>query len=154
MNEHGFRVLSPTAILGYGFPERSFLNGLEASPDLIAVDAGSTDPGPFYLGSGKSFTSRPAVKRDLDMLLRASVEKSIPLVVGSAGGAGARAHVDWTVEIVREIAATRGMKFEMAVLYADFDTRVVLRALEEGRIRPLHPAPVGAFSRTEADRLP
>ncbi|HOA35093.1 MAG TPA: 3-methylaspartate ammonia-lyase, partial [Bacillota bacterium] len=48
-------LLSPTAILGYGFPESSFSRGLSLNPDLIAVDAGSTDPGPYYLGSGSSF---------------------------------------------------------------------------------------------------
>ena len=48
-----YKILSPTAILGYGFPEASFLRGLDEGPDLIAVDAGSTDPGPYYLGSGK-----------------------------------------------------------------------------------------------------
>jgi hypothetical protein len=46
------RILSPTAILGYGFPESSFQAGLARKPHLIAVDAGSTDPGPYYLGAG------------------------------------------------------------------------------------------------------
>ncbi|STV77694.1 3-methylaspartate ammonia-lyase glutamate mutase [Klebsiella michiganensis] len=50
-----FKILSPTAILGYGFPEESFRKAMEASPDLIAVDAGSSDPGPHYLGAGKPF---------------------------------------------------------------------------------------------------
>ncbi len=35
-----FKILSPTAILGYGFPEESFMKAMEESPDLIAVDAG------------------------------------------------------------------------------------------------------------------
>ena len=64
-----FKVLSPTAILGYGFPEASFMKGMEKKPDLIAVDAGSTDPGPYYLGAGKAFTNREAVKRDLTYML-------------------------------------------------------------------------------------
>lgn len=34
-----FKVLSPTAILGYGFPEESFRKAMAESPDLIAVDA-------------------------------------------------------------------------------------------------------------------
>ena len=38
------RVLSPTAILGYGFPAASFAAGLSLAPDVIAVDAGSSDP--------------------------------------------------------------------------------------------------------------
>ena len=40
-----FRILSPTAILGYGFPAESFRRGVERRPHLIACDAGSTDPG-------------------------------------------------------------------------------------------------------------
>ena len=45
-----FKILSPTAILGYGFPEESFRKAMEESPDLIAVDAGSSDPGPTIWG--------------------------------------------------------------------------------------------------------
>ena len=40
MNE--IKVLSPTAILGYGFPMSSFNEGMKRNPDVIAVDAGST----------------------------------------------------------------------------------------------------------------
>ena len=71
------RILSPTAILGYGFPETSFASGLALNPDVIAVDAGSTDPGPYYLGAGVSFTNRPAVKRDLRLILGAGREHGI-----------------------------------------------------------------------------
>lgn len=141
MQKNAFRVLSPTAILGYGFPEESFRRGMDENPDLIAVDAGSTDPGPYYLGSGKSFTSRSAVKRDLDLMLRAAVERSIPLVIGSAGGAGARSHVAWSVEIIRELASEHRLRFPMAVVYADVGKEDVFRAFENGRITPLPPAP-------------
>ena len=68
-------ILSPTAILGYGFPERSFLSGMARQPDAIVVDAGSTDPGPYYLGSGKSFTDRDSVKRDLCLIIEAGQEE-------------------------------------------------------------------------------
>ena len=99
------RILSPTAILGYGFPEFSFSTGLKMNPDIIAVDAGSTDPGPYYLGAGISFTTRPAVKRDLKLILAGGRERDIPVLIGSAGGAGARPHLDWCVDIIHEIAA-------------------------------------------------
>ena len=39
------RVLSPTAILGYGFPMESFVEGMKRAPHVIAVVAGSSDPG-------------------------------------------------------------------------------------------------------------
>ena len=71
-------ILSPTAILGYGFPEASFREGLSRNPDAIAVDAGSTDPGPYYLGSGESFTNHDAVKRDLLLVIKAGLEKIFP----------------------------------------------------------------------------
>ncbi|MCX5854728.1 MAG: acyclic terpene utilization AtuA family protein [Deltaproteobacteria bacterium] len=136
-----FRVLSPTAILGYGFPKRSFEKGIQKKPHLIAVDAGSTDPGPYYLGSGKSFTSRASVKRDLDLMLSACHDASIPLIIGTAGGSGAKPHVDWTENIIREIARERGLSFRMAVIYADVGKDDALKAMDQGRIHPLFPAP-------------
>ena len=141
MKNDSFKVLSPTAILGYGFPERSFARGLEQRPYLIAVDAGSTDPGPYYLGAGKSFTSRMAVKRDLELMLGGALELSVPCIIGTAGGCGAREHVAWNEAIIREIAREQGYHFKMAVVYADVGKAEVLRALEQGRISPLHPAP-------------
>ena len=136
-----FKVLSPTAILGYGFPEKSFHRGMEKSPHLIAVDAGSTDPGPYYLGAGKSFTSRQAVKRDLTIILKAAVENSIPCIIGSAGGSGARPHIDWREAIIHEIAAEESLSFRMAIIYADVAKDNVLDALYQGRVYPLYPAP-------------
>ncbi len=132
-----FRVLSTTAILGYGFPEKSFREGLRRRPDLIGVDAGSTDPGPYYLGAGKSFTNRSAVKRDLRFMLTAGVRRGIPVVIGTAGGSGARPHVDWCEEIIREIAAEEKLTFRMAVIYADIPKSRVRRHLRKGEIVPL-----------------
>ena len=114
-----FKILSPTAILGYGFPAASFEAGLAMKPDAIAVDAGSTDPGPYYLGSGKSFTDRGAVKRDLEFMIDAAITHGIPLLVGSAGGAGGDAHLDHTVDIVCEIAEQKRLSFTMAVISAE-----------------------------------
>jgi hypothetical protein len=114
---------------------------MEKTPHLIAVDAGSTDPGPYYLGAGKSFTSRQAVKRDLTIILKAAVESSIPCIIGSAGGCGARPHVDWTEAIIHEIAAEEALSFRMAVIYADVTKGLVLDALHQGRVYPLYPAP-------------
>jgi hypothetical protein len=78
------RILSPTAILGYGFPEASFQAGLARKPHLLAVDAGSTDPGPYYLGAGVSFTDRQAVQRDLRHMLIAGRKLGIPVVIDTS----------------------------------------------------------------------
>ena len=135
------KVLSPTAILGYGFPESSFEAGLAQDPDVIAVDAGSSDPGPYYLGAGVSFTDRAAVKRDLRLMLRAARCRDIPLLIGSAGGCGARPHLDWTLDIVREIAAEDQLQGRLAVIPADVDKAMLCDALAAGRVGPLPGVP-------------
>ncbi|MBI5112473.1 MAG: acyclic terpene utilization AtuA family protein [Rhodovulum sp.] len=136
-----FRILSPTAILGYGFPEASFAAGLARDPHVIAVDAGSSDPGPYYLGAGEPFTDRAAVTRDLRLMLRAGRARNIPVIVGSAGGCGARPHLDITVAIVREIAAEEGLSFRLAVIAADIDRDALLAAQARGALVPLPPGP-------------
>lgn len=132
-----FKVLSPTAILGYGFPEESFYRGLEAAPDLIAVDGGSTDPGPYYLGTGKSFTDRTGVKRDLRYMISEGVRRGIPVVVGTAGGSGADSHLEWCRRIVEEIAAEERLSFRLGLISAEMDKEAVRQALAEDRISPL-----------------
>jgi hypothetical protein len=112
-------IFSPTAILGYGFPEASFEKAMSMNPDVIAVDAGSTDPGPYYLGAGLSFTDRNAVKRDLEYMIPAALKAGIPVIIGTAGGSGAKPHLDWQVDIIEEIAREKGLQFKMAVIPSD-----------------------------------
>lgn len=130
------RVIAPTGCLGYGFSQKDFLEAVDQfKPHFIAVDAGSTDPGPYYLGAGVSFTSRAAIKEELRILIRAVVEHGIPLIVGTAGGSGGRPHVVWTSNIVREIAADENWHFPMATIDAEIDRGDVLQWLAEGRIK-------------------
>jgi hypothetical protein len=150
MSEREFRILSPTAILGYGFPESSFEEGLARGADLIAVDAGSTDPGPFYLGSGKSFTDRQCVKRDLRLMLTAGVKRGIPVVIGSAGGSGAAPHLAWCRDIIEEIAREESLAFRLGVIAADIDPADVHAALDAGEITPLAYAPEATHESIDA----
>ena len=48
------KAIAGNGVLGSGFRESSLLRGMRLDPDFIGCDAGSTDPGPFYLGSGES----------------------------------------------------------------------------------------------------
>ena len=134
------RILSPTAILGYGFPLSSFQAGLDRDPHVIAVDAGSTDPGPYYLGSGESFTQRSAVKRDLRYLIEAALTRKIPLIIGTAGGSGAKPHVDWNLAIIEELLKELGLSAQIAVIYSDIDRQFLIDELKAGRVQPLGPA--------------
>lgn len=133
------RVLSPTAILGYGFPMESFVEGMKRKPHVIAVDAGSTDPGPYYLGAGTSFTDRNSVKRDLEIMIPAAIEAGIPLIVGTAGGSGGRPHVELTVDIVKEIIRERQLSLKLAVIQSEFDKEFVKDQVRKGNISPLFP---------------
>jgi len=137
-----FRILSPTGIVGYGFPEASFRAGVAQKPDLIACDGGSTDPGPYYLGSGKPFTTRSAVKRDMTLMLLAACELNIPLVIGTAGGSGGTPHLEREKEILFEIAREHKLSFKAATVSSQLDQEFLVEQLKDGKIVPLSPAPL------------
>jgi len=141
MKKDEFRILSATAILGYGFPIVSFEEGLKRDPHLIAVDAGSTDPGPYYLGAGLSFTDRDAVKRDLEIMIKAGIKSGIPISIGSAGGSGGEPHLEWNREIIEEIAQENDLHFKLAIIHSELPKGEIKKALDSGKITPLEPAP-------------
>ena len=131
------RLLSTSAILGYGFPEASLRAGLERQPHVIGVDGGSVDPGPHYLGSGKPFCSPIAIRRDLRLMLNASVRAGIPMVIGTCGGAGGAPHLELVATMAREIAREDGLHFRMAVIQAEQDKDSVKRRVAAGRVKAL-----------------
>ena len=132
-------ILSPCGILGYGFPEASLQKAMAQKPDAIIVDAGSTDAGPHKLGAGVAIVSRQAAGIDLKRLMTAAREAGIPLIIGSAGGSGARKHTLWTVDIIEDIAREMNWQARVAVIYADIPIDAVRRARDEGRIEKMSP---------------
>ncbi|WP_447577804.1 acyclic terpene utilization AtuA family protein [Achromobacter kerstersii] len=135
------RMMSASGILGYGFPEASLAAALRLKPHMIGVDGGSSDPGPHYLGSGKTLNSRMAMKRDLSLLLRGAIANGIPLMVGTCGGAGGAAHLEACADIIRDIAAEHGLHFKMALIHAEQDKGWLIEQLRAGRVEPLDNAP-------------
>ena len=113
------KLLAATGMLGYGFTETAFARAIKQGVDLIGCDAGSMDPGPYYLGAGVPFVSRRAAKRDLGLMLEAGVRNKVPIIIGSAGGGGGADHVNWTRDLIDELAAERNLKFRMAVIQAE-----------------------------------
>lgn len=120
-------IFAPQGMLGYGYPMESFKRALSLSPNMIGVDAGSTDAGPYRLGSGKPTTSEEAVKKDLAPMMEASLSLKIPLIIGSAGGAGAKPHVDWTLSIIEKIAKEIGKRIKLAVVYSDISKKWLIK---------------------------
>ena len=144
------RALAASGMLGTGFSEASLDRAMEARPHFIGCDAGSSDPGPFYLGSGRPQASRAATKRDLRLMLRAGRAAGVPVIVGSAGTAGGDPHLASTRDVVEEIAREEGLSFRLALIHAELDKDYVKHKLRGGRVRPLHPAP--AFDEQTVDR--
>src|SRR5262245_63119411 len=137
MNATRMTILAPEGMLGYGIPVRSMAEGMKRNPDAIAVDAGSIDPGSFDLCAGVPFTNCRAFKRDLGMMLDAARERGVAVLIGSAGGGGGTPHLDWTLEVYREICRERGHHFRTAVIGAEVDKDWLKRQIARGRTSPL-----------------
>lgn len=131
------RMVSASGILGYGFPESSLKAGLERKPHMIGVDGGSSDPGPHYLGSGKTFTNPISIKRDMSLLLRGAIANKIPMMIGTCGGAGGEPHLQKCAEILREIAREHDLHFKLALIHSEQDKGWLKDQLRADRIHPL-----------------
>jgi hypothetical protein len=129
------KLIGATGQLGYGVPEPAFTAALERKPDMIGADMGSTYIGPTFLGSGDIATSPEQTKRDLAKLLIGARKLDVPLIIGSAGSAGAEPHLETTLALLREIAAEEGLSFRMAVIRSDIPADTVIEAVVAGRIR-------------------
>ena len=132
------KILAPCGILGYGFPRDSFERGMQNKPDAIIVDAGSTDAGPHKLGAGVAIVSDAAMRRDLEIIIMAAVRADIPVLIGSAGGAGGRVHVEHTVSIISQIIEQQHVEsLPAAVIWADIPQKLVKEKWQQGHVSPL-----------------
>ena len=128
------KIVALNGLLGYGYSEEALNAAFLEKVDYLGVDAGSTDPGPYYLGSGKSFTDRGAVKRDLGLALPKALAHKAPFIIGTAGGAGSSEHVSWLKDILLEIATEQNLSFKLGTVLSDVDTAYVLDKFENGKL--------------------
>jgi hypothetical protein len=134
------RVIVPSGMLGSGFPAESIAHGIALGADAIVIDGGSTDSGPYYLGTGTAKTSQAAARHDLHVLLGAAHGAGIPLIVSSCGTSGTDSGVDWVADMVTSIAQQERLSFRLATIYSEQRAEVLTSALDAGRIDPLAPA--------------
>ncbi len=132
-------VLVPIGALGLGIDEGDVERGIAAGAHVIACDAGSTDSGPAYLSTGVSKYSRASIKKDLSIVMKARHKAGIPLLIGSCGTSGCDKALDWTKDIVLEIARELGQRPLLACIYSEQDPQAMAKFAEEGRVTPLPP---------------
>lgn len=134
--------LAPSGSMGSGYNLDAFKHGMAARPHFIGQDAGSTDMGPYYHGTGATFLPLATYKHDLATMLRAARAQRIPLLVGSALTSGANVSLAQAVEIVRELAREDGVSFRMAVISAELDKADLKRRLAQTPFESLGPEPL------------
>ena len=143
------KALGASGQLGYGIPEKSLAAGLAREPDYIGADMGSIDPGPYYLGSGELATAPATTRADLARLLRAARKLDVPLLIGTAGSAGASPHLEKTLAMVRDVAREEGLHFRLASIRADMPRQLVKQAVRSGRVTPIDA--MSALSEADVD---
>src|ERR1700761_2317553 len=127
--EDELRIMAVAGNLGYGFPEASLRNGISRKPHLAGADNGSSDPGPYYLGSGQALIKREQLRRDLGLSLRAARDAGVPYVIGTAGTACGQPHLDEFLDVLDEVTRRDGLRYKLATIPAEIDKDVVKQAI-------------------------
>lgn len=131
--------LAPSGSLGSGFNVEAFKRGLSLEPHFIGQDAGSTDMGPYYHGSGRPFLPLATYKHDLGIMLRAARAAKVPLLVGSALTSGCDESLDTAIGIIREIAREDRLSFRMARISAEIPKAELKRRMTAGPLESIGP---------------
>ena len=136
------KVLVPSGVLGLGFDLEALNNGVKNNPDIISIDGGSTDSGPYSLGSGTSKYSRAAIKAEWKSLMIAREKANVPLIIGSCGTCGTNGMVDWMENITIELAEELNQNIKIAKLYCQQEKNFIKKKFQLSKIFPLNPAPM------------
>ena len=68
-------------------------------------------------------------------MMEGGAKKGVPVFIGSAGGGGGDPHVDWLMEIVREIATEKGLHPKVAVIRSEQSKDALKAKARAGRSR-------------------
>ncbi len=145
---HGMMEAMDVLPSEYGDPALAAIE--QRKIDFMAADGGSTDPGPHFLGAGKSMTHRLGIKRGFEIYLPVLLKNKIPLIVGSCGLGGAKPQLDFVRGIVEEVAREQNLHFRLGLVESDADRSLIKQRLKEGRVHPLKGAP--ALRESDIDR--
>ncbi|MCA1026256.1 acyclic terpene utilization AtuA family protein [Cytobacillus kochii] len=134
MTKEQLRIVSPNGHLGFApTKEESFRIAAATKPDYYCCDSGSDDIGAAALGADRSVSMYQWQKHDLELMLLASREQNVPMIVGSAGDCGTKSRVDLYVEIIKDLAKEHQLPpFKIAYFYSDVDTVYLADRIKEG----------------------
>ncbi|KAH7478019.1 hypothetical protein FOMA001_g10440 [Fusarium oxysporum f. sp. matthiolae] len=135
-----FSILTPNAMLGYGYNVEHFWYGIQKfKPAAIIVDSGSTDGGPYKLGMNKMTCGRGSYIRDLEPILTACFHHKIKVLIGSVGGDGSNKHVQEMFDIVSSVSERLGFSFKVATINAGMDRNLVKSRIQNHKVSPCGP---------------
>ncbi|MGE8185815.1 DUF4387 family protein [Pseudomonas sp. NPDC086278] len=137
-----YRVVSACGALGYGFPKESLDKALEGGLDAIVSDAGSMDAGPYYLGTGKQYFEREAVKQDFRHMAQAGQKIAGPVILGSCGMAGGDKNLQWMLDVAKEVFEELGISgVKVATISSELDPEIVIKEFKAGKLLPTGDGP-------------
>ncbi|KAF5698899.1 Formyl-coenzyme A transferase [Fusarium mundagurra] len=135
-----FNILTPNAMLGYGYNVEHFWYGIQKfQPAAIIVDSGSTDGGPYKLGMNKMTCGRGSYIRDLEPILTACFHHKVKVLIGSVGGDGSNKHVEEMFDIVSSISQRLGFTFKVATINAGMDRELIKARIQNRKVSPCGP---------------
>jgi hypothetical protein len=134
--------LAPSGSMGSGYNLDAFKRGVSLKPHFIGQDAGSTDMGPYYHGTGNTFLPLATYRYDLSTMLAAARELRVPLIIGSALTSGANVSLQQAVELVHDVAREKGYSFRMAIISAEIDKNDLKRRMREAPLESIGPPPL------------
>lgn len=132
-----YRVVSPCAALGHGYPRESLQAALIGRIDAIICDAGSIDAGPYFLGTGTDYFEADAIKSDYHHMVEAGRMIGCPVIIGSSGMAGGDRNLDRMIEIAKEVFGELAIRdSKIAVIRSELDPEIVLQEYRKGTLQP------------------
>jgi hypothetical protein len=119
-------------------PSVSLDHAVARNPSVIAMDAGSGDIGPYYLGADAEYNPISWERNDLKLLLLAARKLDVPLIVGNCCGAGTARGVDEYCAMIADIAQEESLSgFKLARIYSDVSREYLHRSIDAGRVEGL-----------------
>lgn len=125
------RIVSPNGHLGFApTKEESFRLAAATKPDYYCADSGSDDIGASALGSDRSVSMYQWQKHDLELMLLASREQNVPMIIGSAGDTGSNSRVDMYVQMIKDLAEEHNLPpFKIGYFYSEVDKSKITEKL-------------------------